>query len=549
MKTKLIDIKHPFKNLLYLFIFILSGTYSHSGIGAETRFGFTPFPYDFTEKAINKTYSLTNKSNQIFLIHRDNGIPWSEAYYNKPYPKKVTESWNGYKKNIPSNQPVYLALTPLNEDRTDLMRASEGSKKPKIFKGLNLDDDKIKKAYLQYVRKAVKTFKPKYLNIGVEAGELAHRKPRKWLQFERLFNYVYTNIKKENPGIYIGISFGLQTLMDDKVQKKVKNLVEKSDYIGISFYPYMSEFHKRFGAHALPKPPQEWLKPLNWLKTYTDKPIAICETGYSTKNIDLPTYNLHLKGSEHLQYQYLNDLIHIARRDNYLFVSWFLYIDYDKLYAKMPKGDGSNKLWKNIGFFDQHFKPKPAWNLWQKEVLNRSNVIAIAPRAPKSNPKRDTSLNLYADKVNIGFSDGDVKFKGSSYDKLTIIPVNGSNKALQWKYDYKKDRWQWILNTIKEGILKGKKRVSFEVKSNSSGTILFQLEESTGESFFSVVHLSDNWNKLTLNLSDFTPDPSKKKNGKLETRKINKLLFADAGAVTEGQKGQRTIIIKNFYFE
>ncbi len=62
-------------------------------------------------------------------------------------------------------------------------------------------------------------------------------------------------IKMDYPGLAIGISFGLQTLMDDSIQNRVDYLVKNSDFIGISFYPYMSTFHEKFGANALAKPP------------------------------------------------------------------------------------------------------------------------------------------------------------------------------------------------------------------------------------------------------------------------------------------------------
>jgi hypothetical protein len=49
-------------------------------------------------------------------------------------------------------------------------------------------------------------------------------------------------------------------------------------------------------------------------------------------------------------------------------VVWFLGIDYDKLYAKLPAGSKAMKLWRNIGFFDGELRPKPAWEIWKAGV-------------------------------------------------------------------------------------------------------------------------------------------------------------------------------------
>jgi hypothetical protein len=41
-----------------------------------TLFGFTPFPYDFTLKAVKKTHDIITENSTIYALHFDNGIPW-----------------------------------------------------------------------------------------------------------------------------------------------------------------------------------------------------------------------------------------------------------------------------------------------------------------------------------------------------------------------------------------------------------------------------------------------------------------------------------------
>jgi len=61
-------------------------------------------------------------------------------------------------------------------------------------------------------------------------------------------------------------------------------------------------------------------------------------------------------------------------------VVWYLAIDYDRLYAKMPAGSAVNLLWRNIGLLDGELHPKPAWAVWKAGVA-RSRAPAKPPRA------------------------------------------------------------------------------------------------------------------------------------------------------------------------
>lgn len=62
------------------------GEYNEGGhILPQTRpfhMGFTPFPYDFAQDALEFTYANVNYHSDLVIHHFDSGIPWDEALEN-----------------------------------------------------------------------------------------------------------------------------------------------------------------------------------------------------------------------------------------------------------------------------------------------------------------------------------------------------------------------------------------------------------------------------------------------------------------------------------
>ena len=146
---------------------------------------------------------------------------------------------------------MYVGLAPLDKDRKSLAPATGEKDRvpmPEELRGVPLDDANVQKAYLNYARRAVKQFRPRYLNLGIEAGQIMSRDVTRWPQFERLYEHVRAALKEEFPDVQIGISFGLGGLRAAKEAEAAKALIARSDYVGVSFYPYGSPFDEKFGA-------------------------------------------------------------------------------------------------------------------------------------------------------------------------------------------------------------------------------------------------------------------------------------------------------------
>lgn len=500
---------------------------------AGPLFGFTLFPYDTTLEAHEKTHEVADANSTLYVIQLTNGIPWAEALKDQAFPREVQNEWDDFAKRIPGGRAVYVALAPMAEDREALAPASKGSSVPATIKGARFDDRSVKTAYLNYARRAVDRFKPLYLNLGIESGELAFRKPDRWPQFADLFEHVRSALKKDHPELMIGISFGLQSLTQKAVADRVKPLVDSCDYLGLSFYPYMSPFHEKYGIAALPPPPDEWRRPLAWVRSYTSKPIAMCETGYTTDNVAISSPSINMKGTPDLQQQYLIDLAATARTDSYAFVVWFLPVDYDALAAKMPGGGGPALIWRHIGFHDKELRAKPAWETWKRIVAGES-----VPPAPSS-PATTTPSPLLA----LGFAQAAELFSTlppATTDLDSAGPSPGV-RAMRWSYTYAKGKWPWCHRALPQGDLANAKGMSLAVKSDRAAPIVVLLKERDGEAYVATVDLTSEWRTVNLSWADFVLDPKTRKNGALNPEQAAEIVVSEPAGSLENASGNRSV--------
>lgn len=512
---------------------------------ARPLYGFTPFPYDSTDEAVTRTLDIVRNNANVHALHLDDGIPWDELLDAKPNPKRVQREWDDWTRVIPTGRPVYLALAPLAKDRKSLAptkgEAGTSSSLPWSLKLARLDDDKVKAAYLEYARRAVKQFRPSYLNLGIEAGELAARDPKRWPQFEALYRHVSQALKRDNPRLQIGISFGLQSLMKPGVAELAKPLVDASDYLGLSFYPHMSPFAEKFGDPPLGEREQAWRAPLDWVQRYTNKPIALCETGYSSMNAELPAYSLKIKGDPVLQASYVRELAQLAERDNYLFIVWFLAVDYDRLYERMSGTPDNevNLLWRNIGLWSGDIKAKPGWAEWQNALAGR-----IEPLAAKTSTVGSALAPAAITATEIGFSSAKQLFLTGPGGKATLEPDAG----MRWTFDYKGTEWAWATRDIGTRLNTTAKRMSLRLRSDRPGPLFVQVELADGQTFFTQIEPRSAWSDFSMDLTQLKADPAKKRDGVLAPERITKLLIADAGAQNKA-RGQRNVWIARWTFE
>jgi hypothetical protein len=508
-------------------------------------FGFTAFPYDATPEAVERTYATIHGNSTLYALHLDDGIPWAEALAGTPWPAAVQADWDEWKRRAPDARPVYLGLAPLAKDRSSLAPPAKGGTMPRELRNVPLDHPDVVRAYVNYARRAIQHFGPAFVNLGIEAGELASRTPSRWPAYDALYRQALQTLKQEFPSVRFGMSFGLQSLRKPGVIGRVRMAMESSDYVGLSFYPYASSFGEKFGDPPLGAREEAWREPLAWLRKQTARPLAICETGYTTREIHVPSFGLRMQGDVGLQASYVRELADTAKRDGYAFVVWFLAIDYDRLYERQLRGDEVSLLWKNIGLIDGNLAPKPGWDEWQR-ALGRGAGTAlpvavppggyVAPAAPAAPaPPAAGAAAVLADSDKLFQCGGGGRTTGSR----SHAPP-GARDALLWEFGYAGKDWAWCIRDVPAGALAGKSRLEFRVRSDRPGTVFVQVEERGGEAFFARIEPTADWSAVSLGLDSLAVDPAKKRNGRLEPGDVTRILIADPAAGA-GASGRRSV--------
>ena len=344
--------------------------------GTGTRpfaMGFSQWPPSFDLVDIKDTYAWNAAHADIFVYHQTAGIPWQNAYDDAPFDKIEGEDyWGLVRAGMPKEGKRYLALTPLDTNRTGLApnvtKDNDNATLPKEWSELALNDPKIKRAYLNYVLRAIKYFQPDYLAISIEPNIMLTKDEANWEAHKELYLYIRGEVKKRYPTLPIFASLQYENYMGytseskDKVELqriKMQSLLEASDIIGVSTYPYFSQ------STIVPK---DYFLPL----AEFHKPIAIVESGYAS--VPFKVYGWPFAVSEELQKKYFEILFASAHRDKYIFIINWISKDYTKLLDEMPfYAKEFARIWVSTGLRDAEGNVKPAYYLWETEYLRTLN--------------------------------------------------------------------------------------------------------------------------------------------------------------------------------
>ena len=323
--------------------------------------GFTYWPADLSDEGVAIAREYAQARGDIVALNFIGGIPWPEALDGKPFSKNVQESMNF---RAAPGKKLFLSISPLNNDRRDLASYwgdTENQPLPKPWDREPLNSARVKRAYINFVLRAIDTMRPDYLAIGVESNMLLSRDSAKWRQYAELHRDTYTALKRVHktlPVFFTTEVLHYKRLARDSKgsaqEKEVGDLMRYSDWFVMSLYPHMSV--------EVPRP-----VPANFLDFATrfKKPIAVAESGMSSRPVELRSYVTTLRGSDADQQQFTELLLKTAARDSYEFVINFATTDSERLVAKLrPPLDDIARIWAYTGMQTSDRRPKPASAVW-----------------------------------------------------------------------------------------------------------------------------------------------------------------------------------------
>ena len=333
--------------------------------------GFTRWPADLTLEGIMTAQDFAHEHGDIVSVCFVGGIPWPESLANKPFSKDVQDNLS-YRP--PNGKKLFLQISLLNNDRTGL--APYWGKKdnlplPKPWNTYDFDSPEVKQAYLSFVLRCVDAMRPDYLAIGVENNVLLSKNPSKWNQLKALHVATYTAVKEKNPKLPVFFTTDVLHYKELAVEARgtdqageVAELMKHSDLFAMSVYPHMS--------FDVPRPvPEDFFD----FALKFGKPIAVSESGDSSRDVELKTFKVTLKGCESGQKQFTEMLLKTAAVNRYEFVITFATTDFGILCEKLPPSVRDlASIWAYTGLQTSEKKPKPAlavWDLYLKAKYDR----------------------------------------------------------------------------------------------------------------------------------------------------------------------------------
>ena len=341
----------------------------HAGPLRPFRMGVTLWPADLTLDAIMATLAFITDQCDMAAPMILGGVPWTEALSGEPYSAKLREEleWRP-----PEGHRLLLSVGALDEGRSSLAAyfgTEDNQPLPDAFVGLAFDDPMVIAAYSAFCVQAAATMRPDWLVIGIECNILLENNPDAWPAYKRLHRAAYAAVKRAFPDLQVGFSIdalhyiGIDGNNAAVQRAEVLDLAQDTDLIGISLYPHMS--------WAVPRPiPEDWMDFMAELAQATGKPVAVTESGYTSRDVRVgPT---QLFGSPDEQAHYLRLLLTAAERGRFLFVVNFCSHDFEPLTNRLT-GEARElaMIWTYTGILEANGNDKPATEVWREAMARQ----------------------------------------------------------------------------------------------------------------------------------------------------------------------------------
>lgn len=356
--------------------------------------GFTTLPPNFSEAALDITYQVIGAVGDLVAHNQQEGVPWLEALNSsnyQDYPAHLQNRWNtdlAKDLQFAPDHARYLMINPI-ETSYERLAPYWGEDVlqplPAPFDSYSFDHPDVKQAYTNYLIAAVEFWDPTYLAIGIESNILLAKRPDLWDAYKELHQHAYETIKGLYPDLTVLTSIHyehmLGLLIDSKnlaeqlrdtrpdiLQEEVREILQFSDVVAVSSYPYMVA-----GLNLT----DGYFDPILDIAKDLGKPLAFDQTAYISQDLYNPEFDITLPGNQALQNEYISYVLEQAQQNDFQFVVNFNAIDYGLNFGTEPAA----LTWAYAGLLEEDGTAKQALSAWY-ETYNLPYLAApIDPTA------------------------------------------------------------------------------------------------------------------------------------------------------------------------
>ena len=387
--------------------------------------GFTPALYDFPSTAEEfgdvldwVQHTIATDATAVNL-HLDHGVPWVEAHADTfasaslPYSPAVQSMWESMRQRVPPGKKVLLSLNPLGVPRNviapyfgvgegftydeqfqrvgnGIVADAENRLPPAPWNTYPLNHPDVKRAFLNYCRRAIDFFQPQQLVMAIEITATMNESPAAYDQLLDLLHHVYTELKAENPSLPLGVSISATTFMTDeygvshkhedqprlKRELQVQGLTDVLpvvDFIALSLYPH-------YGKYNASTMPAAMFDSLMALLEATGKPVLIAETGWPAETysvLGVPFFSDTEKQDRFYRLLFYEMEKTSAKVET---IISFAPRDSDRGWERLLQGSQQDppvvspqfvefyKYFRDIGIYDGEGNRRPSTDTWQQRL-------------------------------------------------------------------------------------------------------------------------------------------------------------------------------------
>jgi hypothetical protein len=336
---------------------------SSSGEPRSFEMGFSSLPPELTEEAYEDAFRLFGESGDVVLIQR---VPPWEDLIRDEISEQTAETTTRETELAASNKlDVFFAIDP-----TDVGGGRAGlAGLPDDMQGAGFEDERVRRALVSYAQYVAVNYQPKYLAIGVEMNTYYDHQPQDFEHFETLYEEAYDGVKEVAPGTLVFPTFQLERMQGrlpdgeraDAQWSLLDRFEPRLDVLAVSSYPGLVFEHPG-------EIPDSYYSRLS---TYSDRPIAIAQTGYQSG----PGRASQADDSELEQANFVMRMLDDTESLEMQFVVWFTA--WDPPIAAEPPFD----LLQHLGLLYTDGSEKVSWSVWM-EAASRPLAGASSAARP-----------------------------------------------------------------------------------------------------------------------------------------------------------------------